>query len=98
MIKEWIDKTWWFTDDEGKIIFSVIIEHAQDIAPPAELVELIELYSQGYRSAYCPVCKAIIRGRGKTCSPRCRQKLRRMKKKESRTAVAWEQMPDPPSS
>lgn len=49
MIKEWIDKTWWFTDDEGKIIFSVIIEHAQDIAPPAELVELIELYRQGYR-------------------------------------------------
>lgn len=49
MIKEWIDKTWWFTDDEGKIIFSVIIEHPQDKTPPAELVELIELYGKGYR-------------------------------------------------
>ena len=49
MIKEWQDKTWWFTDDEGKIIFSVIIEHPQDKTPPAELVELIELYGKGYR-------------------------------------------------
>jgi len=49
MIKNWVDRTWWFTDDEGKIIFSVIIEHPHDKTPPAELVELIELYSKGYR-------------------------------------------------
>ncbi len=49
MIKGWIDKTWWFTDEDGKIIFAVIIEHSKDTTPPAELVELIELYRQGYR-------------------------------------------------
>jgi hypothetical protein len=49
MIKEWIDKTWWFGDEEGKIIFAVIIEYPKDKTPPAELVELIELYQQGYR-------------------------------------------------
>ena len=49
MIEGWVDKTWWFGDESGKIIFSVIIEHPQDKTPPAELVELIELYSQGYR-------------------------------------------------
>ena len=49
MIEGWTDKTWWFTDDEGKIIFAVVIEHPQDKTPPAELVGLIELYSQGYR-------------------------------------------------
>ena len=49
MIKGWIDKTWWFCDEENKVIFAVIIEHPEDKTPPAELVELIELYSQGYR-------------------------------------------------
>lgn len=49
MIKEWIDKTWWFGDEDGNIIFAVIIEHPKETTPPAELVELIELYSQGYR-------------------------------------------------
>ena len=54
MIKEWIDKTWWFCDEDGKIIFAVIIEHPKDKTPPAELVELIELYSQGYRKEKKP--------------------------------------------
>jgi len=49
MIKDWVDKTWWFCDEDGKIIFAVVIEHPEDKTPPAELVELIELYSQGYR-------------------------------------------------
>ena len=49
MIKERVDKTWWFCDEEGKIMFAVIIEHPKDKTPPSELVELIELYSQGYR-------------------------------------------------
>lgn len=49
MTKEWTDKTWWFCDEDGKIIFTVIIEHPEGKTPPAELVELIELYSQGYR-------------------------------------------------
>ena len=49
MIKEWVDKTYWFGDEDGNIIFAVIIEHPKDKTPPAELVELIELYSQGYR-------------------------------------------------
>ena len=49
MIEGWIDKTYWFGDDEGKIIFAVIIEHPKDKTPPAELLELIELYQQGYR-------------------------------------------------
>ncbi len=49
MIEGWTDKTYWFCDDEGKIIFNVVIEHPEDKTPPAELVELIELYSQGYR-------------------------------------------------
>ena len=49
MIKEWIDKTWWFCDEEDKIIFAVIIEHPADKTPPAELIELIELYQKGYR-------------------------------------------------
>ena len=49
MISGWIDKTWWFGDEDGKIIFAVIIEHPKDKTPPAELVELIELYRQGYR-------------------------------------------------
>ena len=50
MMKEWADKTWYFLDEEAnKIIFTVVIEHPADKTPPAELVELIELYSQGYR-------------------------------------------------
>ena len=50
MIAEWTDKTWFFMDEEAnKIIFTVTIEHPTDKTPPAELVELIELYSQGYR-------------------------------------------------
>lgn len=49
MISGWTDKTWWFTDDGGKIIFNVVIEHPEGTTPPAELVELIELYSKGYR-------------------------------------------------
>lgn len=46
---KWTDKTWWFGDEDGKIIFAVVIEHPEGTTPPAELVELIELYSQGYR-------------------------------------------------
>ena len=49
MIEGWTDKTWWFMDEDSKIIFNVVIEHPKDKTPPAELVELIELYSQGYR-------------------------------------------------
>ena len=50
MMKDWADKTWYFLDEEAnKIIFTVVIEHPSDKTPPAELVELIELYSQGYR-------------------------------------------------
>jgi hypothetical protein len=36
-------------DEDSKIIFNVVIEHPESTTPPAELVELIELYSQGYR-------------------------------------------------
>lgn len=46
---EWTDKTWWFGDEEGNIMFAVIIEHPKDKTPPAELVELIMLYQAGYR-------------------------------------------------
>lgn len=49
MISGWIDKTWWFCDEEGKIIFAIIIEHPQDKTPPNDLVELIDLYQKGYR-------------------------------------------------
>ena len=49
MIEGWTDKTWWFADGEGKIIFAVIIEHPEGKTPPAELIELIELYQKGYR-------------------------------------------------
>ena len=49
MIKEWVDKTWWFGDEDGNIIFAVIIEHPKDKTPPDELVGLIELYQKGYR-------------------------------------------------
>ena len=31
------------------IIFAIIIEYPKDKTPPAELVELIELYQKGYR-------------------------------------------------
>ena len=47
--REGHDKTWWFTDEEGNIIFSVTIEWREGTTIPEELVELIELYSQGYR-------------------------------------------------
>jgi len=49
MISGWIDKTYWFGDEDGTIIFAVIIEYPKDKTPPAELVELIELYRNGYR-------------------------------------------------
>jgi len=49
MIDGWEDKTWWFMDENSKIIFNVVIEYPKGKTPPAELVELIELYSQGYR-------------------------------------------------
>ena len=49
MISGWIDKTWWFGDEDGNIIFAVIIEYPKETTPPAELVELIELYKKGYR-------------------------------------------------
>ena len=49
MIENWVDRTYWFGDEEGKIIFAVVIEHPKDKTPPAELLELIELYQQGYR-------------------------------------------------
>jgi hypothetical protein len=48
-MKEWTDKTWWFADEDGTIIFNIVIEHPWGKTPPAELVELIELYSKGYR-------------------------------------------------
>ena len=55
MIKGWADKTWFFLEeDTNKIIFTVTIEHPEDKTPPAELVELIELYSQGYRKKEKP--------------------------------------------
>ena len=43
------DKTWFFLSHEGKVIFSVTMEWESGYTPPAELVELIELYGQGYR-------------------------------------------------
>lgn len=49
MIEGWIDKTSWFMDEDGKPLFAVIIEHPKETTPPAELVELIELYRLGYR-------------------------------------------------
>ena len=49
MIKDWIDKTWWFGDEEGNIIFAVVIEYPKDKTPPQELVDMIELYRKGYR-------------------------------------------------
>ena len=49
MIEGWIDKTSWFMGEDGKPLFAVIIEHPKDTTPPAELVELIELYRKGYR-------------------------------------------------
>lgn len=49
MIEGWVDKTWWFGDEQGNIMFAVIIEHPKDKTPPAELVELIMLYQAGYR-------------------------------------------------
>lgn len=36
-------------DEDGKPLFAVIIEHPKETTPPAELVELIELYRLGYR-------------------------------------------------
>ena len=36
-------------DEDNNIIFAVIIEYPKDKSPPAELVELIELYQKGYR-------------------------------------------------
>ena len=32
MIEGWVDKTWWFGDEDGKIIFAVIIEHPKDLS------------------------------------------------------------------
>ena len=49
MIEGWVDKTSWFLDEDGKPLFAVIIEYPKDTTPPAELVELIELYRKGYR-------------------------------------------------
>lgn len=49
MIKDWIDKTWWFLDEDSKVSFAVIIEYPKDKTPPEELVKLIELYQEGYR-------------------------------------------------
>ena len=43
------DKTWFFLDEDNTILFTVIIEYPEDKTPPAELVEFIELYAQGYR-------------------------------------------------
>lgn len=49
MIEGWVDKTWWFLDEDSKISFAVIIEHPEGKPPPEELIELIEMYRQGYR-------------------------------------------------
>lgn len=49
MTKEWVSQTHFFADEDGTIIFNIVIEHPWDKTPPAELVELIELYSKGYR-------------------------------------------------
>ena len=43
------DKTWFFLHEDGRIRFTVTIEHAEDDPPPEDLIELIELYSKGYR-------------------------------------------------
>ena len=43
------DKTWFFLHEDGRIRFTVTIEHAEDEPPPEDLIELIELYSKGYR-------------------------------------------------
>ena len=43
------DKTWFFLGEDNNIIFSLTLEWQKGYTPPAELVELIELYSQGYR-------------------------------------------------
>jgi len=43
------DKTWFFLGEDNDIIFSLTLEWQKGYTPPAELVELIDLYSQGYR-------------------------------------------------
>lgn len=43
------DKTWFFLGEDNNIIFSLTLEWQKGYTPPTELVELIELYSQGYR-------------------------------------------------
>lgn len=43
------DKTWFFLGEDNNIVFSLTLEWQKGYTPPTELVELIELYSQGYR-------------------------------------------------
>ncbi len=43
------DKTWFFLGEDNNIIFTLTLEWNKGYTPPAELVELIELYAQGYR-------------------------------------------------
>ena len=54
------DKTWFFLHEDGRIRFTVTIEHAEDEPPPEDLIELIELYSQGYRRKDCPWTKSGV--------------------------------------
>jgi putative AlgH/UPF0301 family transcriptional regulator len=49
MNEEWTDKNWFFCDEDGKVIFIVNVSHSYKHTPPAELIEMIELYSKGYR-------------------------------------------------
>ena len=37
MISGWVDKTYWFGDEDGKIIFAVIIEHPRTEGLPRRL-------------------------------------------------------------
>ena len=48
------ETTWFFLGEDNNIIFSLTLEWKKGYTPPAELVELIELYAQGYRKETKP--------------------------------------------